>query len=44
MKKFDVEIKRNSGSGEPLPAGGYVQNYERRSQRIFVGRSACYFL
>ena len=24
MKKFDVEIKRNSGSGEPLPAGGYV--------------------
>ena len=24
MKKFDVEIKRNSGSGELLPAGGYV--------------------
>ena len=24
MKKFDVEIKRNSGSGGPLPAGGYV--------------------
>ena len=24
MKKFDVEIKRNSGSGETLLAGGYV--------------------
>lgn len=24
MKKIDLEIKRNVGSGEPLPAGGYV--------------------
>lgn len=24
MKKFDVEIKRNASSSEPLPAGGYV--------------------
>lgn len=24
MKKFDVEIKRNVGAGEPLPVGGYV--------------------
>ena len=24
MRKFEVEIKRNTGAGDPLPAGGYV--------------------